>query len=468
VEEEALMDLHERLSTARPVPAPAGRDPFAELKNRIHLAVIGELGPQLFNVNMDPNALRERVTGDIRNHLSREQGISRDDRERLAAEIADDILGHGPLERLLADDSVTEIMVNGAFDVWVERQGRLYETTVRFTDESHLRRIINKMVAQVGRRIDESSPMVDARLPDGSRVNAVIPPLSLSGPLVTIRKFSKKRLDFGDLIRLGTLTTETAEFLQRCILAELNVLISGGTGSGKTTLLNALSTAIPDADRIVTIEDAAELRLNQRHVLRLEARPKNIEGEGEIAIRELVRNSLRMRPDRIIVGEVRGAEALDMLQAMNTGHEGSLSTVHANSPRDALNRLETMVLMAGYELPLRAIRSHVSSALDLVIQVDRLDDGSRRVVEIAEVQRMEGEVITLQKLFEFKVDHFDSERKIVGRLHPTGLRPGFLGKFERHGIELPLELFGGGTAAGAAYGNRIQSLPDWVKSGEER
>jgi pilus assembly protein CpaF len=310
------MELHERLSAVRPVPAPTGRDPFSELKNRVHLAVIGDLGPQLFNVNMEPNALRERVTNDIRMHLSREQGISRDDRERIAAEIADDILGHGPLERLLADESVTEIMVNGPFDVWVERQGRLYETTVRFNDDSHLRRIINKIVAQVGRRIDESSPLVDARLPDGSRVNAIIPPLSLSGPLVTIRKFSKKRLDMSDLIRLGTLSTETVEFLQRCVLAELNVLISGGTGSGKTTLLNALSTAIPDADRIVTIEDAAELRLNQRHVLRLEARPKNIEGEGEIPIRELVRNSLRMRPDRIIVGEVRGPEALDMLQAM--------------------------------------------------------------------------------------------------------------------------------------------------------
>jgi pilus assembly protein CpaF len=438
------MDLHERLSTARPVSAPAGRDPFAELKNRIHLAVIGELGPQLFNVNMDPNALRERVTGDIRNHLAREQGISRDDRERVASEIADDILGHGPLERLLADDSVTEIMVNGAFDVWVERQGRLYETTVRFTDESHLRRIINKMVAQVGRRIDESSPMVDARLPDGSRVNAVIPPLSLSGPLVTIRKFSKKRLDFADLIRLGTLTTETAEFLQRCILAELNVLISGGTGSGKTTLLNALSTAIPDSDRIVTIEDAAELRLNQRHVLRLEARPKNIEGEGEIPIRELVRNSLRMRPDRIIVGEVRGSEALDMLQAMNTGHDGSLCTVHANTPRDALARIETMVLMAGFDLPVRAIRQQVASALDLVVHLERLEDGSRRITAITEVQRMESEVITLQDIFEFTVDEVTSDRVVVGGLRSTGLRPSFLHKFEKRGVALPVTLFADG------------------------
>jgi pilus assembly protein CpaF len=435
------MELHERLSTARPTPSATGKDPFSDIKNKIHLEVIGALGPQLFNVNMDPLALRERVTGDIRTHLADEAGISRDDRERLVAEIADDILGHGPLERLLADDTITEIMVNGPQDVWVERQGRLYETTVHFTDESQLRRIINKMVAQVGRRIDESSPMVDARLPDGSRVNAVLPPLSLSGPLVTIRKFSKKRLELLDMVRLGTLTTETVEFLRRCVLAELNILISGGTGSGKTTLLNALSTAVPETDRIVTIEDAAELRLNQRHVLRLEARPKNIEGEGEIAIRELVRNSLRMRPDRIIVGEVRGAEALDMLQAMNTGHDGSLCTVHANTCRDALARIETMVLMAGYDLPVRAIRQQVASALDLIVHLERLEDGSRRVTGITEVQRMESEVITLQDIFTFKVDHVTSDRNVVGKLCSTGLRPTFMHKFEKRGMTLPNSLF---------------------------
>jgi pilus assembly protein CpaF len=438
------MELHERLSTAPPVGAPSGTDPFSDIKNQIHLAVIGDLGPQLFNVNMDPIALRDRVTADIRGRLGEETGLSRDDRERLTSEIADDILGHGPLERLLADESITEIMVNGPFDIWVERQGRLFETTVRFNDDSHLRRIINKMVAQVGRRIDESSPMVDARLPDGSRVNAVIPPLSLSGPLVTIRKFSKRRLDLGDLIRLGTMSTETVEFLQRCILAELNILISGGTGSGKTTLLNALSTSIPDDDRIVTIEDAAELRLNQRHVLRLEARPKNIEGEGEIPIRELVRNSLRMRPDRIIVGEVRGSEALDMLQAMNTGHDGSLCTVHANSPRDALARIETMVLMAGFELPVRAIRQQVASALDLIVHLERLEDGSRRVTAITEVQRMESDVITLQDIFEFKVSEVTPERIVVGSLTATGLRPSFLDKFEKRGITLPVSLFSAG------------------------
>jgi pilus assembly protein CpaF len=439
------MDLHERLATSRPVVmAPQGADPFSEVKTRIHMAVISDLGPQLFNVNMDPIALRDRVFGDIRTQLGVETGISRDDRDRIASEIADDILGHGPLERLLADDSVTEVMVNGPFDVWVERQGRLYETTVRFNDDSHLRRIINKMVAQVGRRIDESSPMVDARLPDGSRVNAIIPPLSLTGPLVTIRKFSKQRMEMSDLIRLGTLSTETVEFLQRCVHAELNILVSGGTGSGKTTLLNALSTAIPDDDRIVTIEDAAELRLNQRHVLRLEARPKNIEGEGEIPIRELVRNSLRMRPDRIIVGEVRGAEALDMLQAMNTGHDGSLSTVHANAPRDALSRVETMVLMAGFDLPIKAIRQQVASALDMIVHLERLEDGSRRVTSITEVQRMEGDVITLQELFEFKVDRVTSDRVVVGSLRSTQLRPSFLHKFEKRGVALPLSLFTNG------------------------
>jgi pilus assembly protein CpaF len=468
------MELHERIASSPGVPAVHAAngngngtptDPFAELKNRIHLALVSELGPRLFDVE-DSGAVRSRVESEIGEQLSLETGLSREDRGRLAAEIADDIFGYGPLERLLGDPTVSEIMVNGPRDIWIERGGRLSPTTLTFTDSSHLRRIITKMVGQIGRRIDESSPLVDARLPDGSRVNAIIPPLSLSGPLLTIRKFAQNRFALSELIEIGTISKESSEFLENCIKAELNILISGGTGSGKTTFLNALSEAVPDSDRIVTIEDAAELQLNQRHVLRLESRPKNIEGEGEITIRDLVRNALRMRPDRIIVGEVRGAEALDMLQAMNTGHEGSLSTVHANAPRDALNRLETMVLMAGYELPLRAIRSHVSSALDLVIQLDRLDDGSRRVVEISEVQRMEGEVITLQKLFEFKIDRFDEERRIVGRLHPTGLRPGFLGKFERHGIELPLSLFG--DTASAIFGANAAALPDWVRGGDER
>ena len=461
------MELHERIATS-PVAAAIsssgnGSDPFAELKNRIHLALVSELGPRLFDVE-DGGEVRSRVESEIRDQLAQETGLSHEDRLRLGSEIADDIFGYGPLERLLADPSVSEIIVNGPKDIWIERAGRLSQTPLTFTDASHLRRIITKMVGQVGRRIDESSPLVDARLPDGSRVNAIIPPLSLSGPLLTIRKFAQNRFALSELIEIGTVSDEAAEFLQNCIRAQLSILVSGGTGTGKTTFLNALSASIPDSDRIVTIEDAAELQLDQRHVIRLESRPKNIEGEGEITIRDLVRNSLRMRPDRIIVGEVRGAEALDMLQAMNTGHEGSLSTVHANSPRDALNRLETMVLMAGYELPLRAIRSHISSALELVIQLDRLDDGTRRVVEISEVQRMEGEVITLQKLFEFKIEHFDAQRRIIGRLQPTGLRPGFIGKFERHGIDLPVSVFGG--AANAIFGTNGQALQDRVNGSD--
>jgi pilus assembly protein CpaF len=427
------VDLQQRLGAAR--SSGGASDNFDEVKNRIHLAVIGELGPQLFAADADPAAVRARVATEIRTRLQQETGIAREDRERLAEEISDDILGHGPLERPLADDTITEVMINGPHDIWIERGGRLHPTPIRFNDESHLRRIINKIVAQVGRRIDESSPMVDARLPDGSRVNAVLPPLSLTGPLVTIRKFSRKRLELGDLIRLGTLDQPAVEFLEACVRAELNILVSGGTGSGKTTLLNAMSTAIPNQQRIVTIEDAAELRLNQRHVLRLESRPKNIEGEGEIPIRALVRNSLRMRPDRIIVGEVRGAEALDMLQAMNTGHDGSLSTIHANSPRDALARVETMVLMAGYDLPVRAIRQQVAAALDLIVQLERMHDGSRKVTAITEVGRMESEVVTMQDIFEYKMEEVTTDGKVLGALRPTGLRPGFLPKFEKHGVE---------------------------------
>jgi pilus assembly protein CpaF len=441
------MELHERLRKQNAVEAYTD-DPFAAVKNRIHQYVITELGPQLYRNDMDPAALRTRVVAVIRNELADEQGLSRDDRERLTEEISDDTLGHGPLEKLLADPTVTEVMVNGPREVWIERDGRLEMTAMRFTDDSHLRRIINKIVAQIGRRIDEASPMVDARLPDGSRVNAIIPPLSLSGPLVTIRKFTQNRLSLKDFARLGTLTPDSIEFLERCIKAELNILVSGGTGSGKTTLLNAMSTAIPDGDRIVTIEDAAELRLNQRHVLRLESRPANIEGEGSISIRDLVRNSLRMRPDRIIVGEVRGAEALDMLQAMNTGHDGSLTTLHANTPRDALSRVETMVLMAGYDLPVRAIRQQVASALDLIIHLERLQDGSRKVTAITEVQRMESDVITLQEIYEFKVEGVSSSGRVKGALVPTGLRPSFLQKFQKHGLELPSDLF---AAAAADY-----------------
>ena len=435
------MELHERLSPGDSTTRRDTVDPFAELKDRIHLSIIEDLGRQIFNANVEPGMLKAKVTAEIGTRLAQEVGLARDDRVKLAIDIADDILGHGPLEKLLADDTVTEIMVNGPSDIWIERKGKLQQTSVRFSDESHLRRIINKMVATVGRRIDESVPMVDARLPDGSRVNAIIPPLSLTGPLVTIRKFSKRRWDLDDLINMGSLSIETADFLKRCIQAELNILVSGGTGTGKTTLLNALSTAIPDDDRIITIEDSAELRLNQRHVLRLECRPSNVEGEGAVEIRDLVRNSLRMRPDRIIVGEVRGAEALDMLQAMNTGHDGSLCTAHANSARDALSRVETMVLMAGYDLPLRAIRQQVCSALDLIVHLERIVDGSRRVTTITEVQRMESDVIGLQPLFEFKSDGMDERRNVIGALRSTGLRPTFLDKFEKNDVKLPAGLF---------------------------
>ena len=434
------MELHERLSQRIEDEVDLLAEPFSEMKTRVHMALIEALGRQLFNADIDPQSLRVRVHAELHERLSKEPGISREDRERIVGELSDDILGHGPLERLLDDDTVSEIMVNGAHDIWVERAGRLHKTPVRFTDESHLRRIISKIVAQVGRRVDEASPMVDARLPDGSRINATIPPLSLTGALLTIRKFSKERLDMDALVKRGSLTPETVDLLQRCVQARLNILISGGTGSGKTTLLNALSASIPDDERILTIEDAAELQLVQRHVIRLEARPKNIEGEGEITIRDLVRNALRMRPDRIVVGEVRGPEALDMLQAMNTGHDGSITTVHANTPRDALARVETMVLMAGYELPLRAIREQIASALDLVLQIERMNDGTRRLVAITEVQRMESDVITLQDLFTFKIDAATENKhmhRIEGTLHGTGLRPTFLDKFERRGIALP-------------------------------
>jgi pilus assembly protein CpaF len=437
------MELAQRLTGTSQQRQNAWRDPFWEVKDRIHKAVISGLGPQLFNTETDPATLKDRVRGDVAAQLEAEPGIARSDRERLVRELTDDIIGHGPLERLLADDTITEIMVNGPHEVWIERQGKLYRTDVSFTDDSHLRRIIVKMVAQAGRRVDESVPMTDARLADGSRLNAVLPPLSLSGALLTIRKFPRRRLNSEDMARLGTLTPETVDFLDKCVKARLNVLISGGTGTGKTTLLNVLSASIPEEDRVVTIEETAELQLHQHHVLRLEARNRNSEGEGEITIRDLVRNSLRMRPDRIVVGECRGAEALDMLQAMNTGHDGSLCTLHANTPRDALSRVETMVLMAGYDLPVRAIRQQVCSALDLLVHLARVRDGSRRVIAISEVMRMESDIITLQDIFSFKQQQITGDGKVIGRLTPSGLRPTFLDKFERYGLAHDPSMFNG-------------------------
>jgi len=365
------------------------------------------------------------------------------ERARLVAEVCDDVLGYGAIERWMADPEITEVMVNALDGIYVERFGRIEKTESRYLSEDHLRQVIERIVSRVGRRIDESSPMVDARLPDGSRVNAIIPPLAVDGPMLTVRKFSQRAYSDEDLVRFGTVTPETCELLEACVRGRLNVLVSGGTGTGKTTLLNVVSQYIPEDERVVTIEDAVELRLRQEHVLRLEARPPNIEGKGQVTIRDLVRNALRMRPDRIIVGEVRGAEALDMLQAMNTGHEGSLSTLHCNSPRDAIVRLETMVLMAGMDLPIRAVREQIASAIDLIVHLTRLRDGTRRVTQITEVNSMEGEVVSLTDLFVFDfAAGIDENGMFLGRPVPTGLRARFEDRLADYGIEVPDHCFG--------------------------
>ena len=420
-------------------------DPYAELKTRVHHACIAKLGPQLFT-NETTEDLHEQVHRAVTEQLALDRTpLTREERRRIVRELTDDILGYGPLEPLLRDDDVTEVMCNNWDQIFIERDGKIERTQTSFADNAHLLRIIDKIVSQVGRRVDEASPMVDARLPDGSRVNAIIPPLSLRGPTLTIRKFSRDPYTMDDLIQFGTLTPKSAQFLAACVRGKLNVLISGGTGTGKTTTLNALSAFVPGDERIVTIEDAAELQLQQEHVITLEARPPNIEGQGEVRIRELVRNALRMRPDRIIVGEVRGAETLDMLQAMNTGHEGSLTTIHANSPRDALSRLETLVLTAGVDLPLRAIREQISSAFDLLIQINRLVDGSRRVTNVTEVLRMESEVITLQDIFVAKPPEEDANPDrtltLLSPLTCSGLKPHFLEKMTANGVTLPANFF---------------------------
>jgi len=368
--------------------------------------------------------------------------LSRAEREKLLEMILADILGYGPIQPLLDRDDITEVMVNGPYQVYVERNGKLCLTDVKFIDDKHVMYIIERIVAPLGRRIDEASPMVDGRLPDGSRVNAIIPPLSLNGPVLTIRKFRREPFTINDLIRFGTLTPEVAQFLEAAVVARLNIIVSGGTGSGKTTLLNVLSSFIPANERVITIEDAAELQLRQPHVVRLEKRPPNIEGKGGVSIRDLVINSLRMRPDRIVVGEVRGGEALDMLQAMNTGHDGSLTTVHSNSPRDTLSRIETMVLMAGFDMPVRAIRQQIASAIDLIVHVERMRDGVRRIVQIAEITGMEGDMIVMQDIFVFKQEGFDETGRIRGQIQPTGLRPRVSDEIERVGIVLPPNIFG--------------------------
>jgi len=425
----------QRLLTATPV-----RESLREVKFRIQSRVISDLDPKLDLTNQIE--VRRRIE-EIFGRVVAEEGLAlaRAERVRILEQITDEIIGLGPLEPLLRDEGITEIMVNGPRQVYIERNGRLELTNVVFQNDEHVMRILDRIIAPIGRRIDESSPMVDARLPDGSRVNAVIPPISLIGPVITIRKFAASPLTVDDLVRFGTATPEMFDFLRACVEARLNIFVSGGTGSGKTTTLNVLSSFIPNDERIVTVEDAAELQLRQEHVVTLEARPANIEGRGAISIRELVRNALRMRPNRIIVGECRGGEALDMLQAMNTGHDGSMSTGHANSPRDMLARLETMVLMGGVELPLRAIREQVSSAVDLIVHQSRMRDGTRRIEYITEVQGLEGDIVVMQDVFLFEQTGV-VEGRIQGRLRPTGIMPKFVEKFEVNGIHLPRGLFG--------------------------
>jgi pilus assembly protein CpaF len=420
-------------------------DPFAEIKAKIQNKIVEEIKTEAFKETEEfdgEQLLEKEIATIVENILNEETAyISKSERQKILSEIIDETIGLGPINPLINDPSISEIMVNGPEQVYIEKKGRLMLSDVVFKDEQHVMHVIDKIVAPLGRRIDESSPMVDARLPNGSRVNIIIPPLALNGPTITIRKFSEKPFTVKDLINFGTITPNVAMFLKTCVEARLNVVVSGGTGSGKTTTLNVISSFIPEDERIVTIEDAAELQLAQEHIIRLETRPPNIEGKGAISIRDLVRNSLRMRPDRIVVGEVRSGEALDMLQAMNTGHDGSLTTGHANSPRDMIARLETMVLMAGMELPVKAIREQIASAIDLIVQQSRLKDGSRRITHITEVVGMEGDVITLQDIFVFKQTDRNERGRIVGEMVPTGIKPRFMEKFEKLGMVLPSDLF---------------------------
>ncbi|MBC2958728.1 CpaF family protein [Nocardioides deserti] len=418
-------------------------DRIEEIKGNVHAELLQQLGPHLYDADMDQEELDQRVRTVLANVLSsQDRPLSSGDRARVTQEISDDILGYGPIEPFLRDPDVSEVMVNGHSSIWLEKNGKLQPADAHFVDESHLRRTIDKIVSRIGRRVDESSPMVDARLPDGSRVNAVVPPLSVDGSALTIRKFATDPLTATDLVSFGSLTPQTTDFLEACVRGRLNIIVSGSTGAGKTTTLNVLSSFIPSDERIVTIEDAAELQLKQDHVVRLESRPANIEGKGAVHIRDLVRNSLRMRPDRIIVGEVRDASALDMLQAMNTGHDGSICTLHSNGPRDTLSRMETMVLMAGMDLPVRAIREQVASAVDLIVHQTRFKDGTRRITHLTEVERMEGDVITLQDIFVFDTSAgFDAQGRTLGRLRPTGLRPKFLDKMAYANVTVDPMLF---------------------------
>ena len=439
------------VTSVRHPAAPS--DPLAGIRQRTQEALFERLGGRLFRPEMTEDQLHHLVIEELGSVLQADRApLSIEERRRLAADISRDVLGFGPLEAFLADPAVSEIMVTGTRPIYVERAGKLYATAERFLFDDHLRRVIERIVSQVGRRIDESSPMVDARLADGSRVNAVLPPLALDGPTLTIRKFSREPFEVDDLVRLKTVTPRLAELLSLCVLGKLNILVTGGTGTGKTTMLNVLSSFIPEEDRIVTIEDSAELQLRQDHLVRLEARPPNIEDRGEVTIRDLVRNALRMRPDRIVVGEVRGGEALDMLQAMNTGHEGSLSTLHANSPRDALARLETMVLMAGLDLPARAIREQVASAIHLILHLSRLRDGTRRLTHVTEVTGLEGQVIAIQDIF--VLEHgtqLGDDGLIHAALVPTGIRPAFAERLKAEGLAVPGRLLGAGDPVRALH-----------------
>jgi pilus assembly protein CpaF len=430
--------------TPRRVPAPPPvsqqqQDAYQELKNRVQAKLLTTLDPRM---NLPASEIRRTMQELFEQILAEESRIlSRPEKARMFEQIAAEILGFGPLQVLLEDDTITEIMVNGAKNIYVERRGKITRAPVTFESNEHIMRVIDRIVAPLGRRIDESSPYVDARLPDGSRVNAVIPPISLVGPVITIRKFAKNPITVEQLIQFGSITPESVEFLRACVISRLNIIISGGTGSGKTTLLNVLSGFIPTDERILTIENAAELQLRQEHVVTLESRPPNIEGRGEVTIRDLVTNALRMRPDRIVVGEIRDEAALDMLQAMNTGHDGSLTTAHSNSPRDTLARIETMALMAGMDLPVRAIREQISAAVDLVVHQERMRDGTRKVVNVTEVTGMEGDIITMTDIFVFEQTSFENG-KVIGRLRPTGLRPKFMDRIEASGIHLSPQIFG--------------------------